>query len=304
MKALVTGGAGFIGSHIIDALIEKGLDVVCVDDLSNGKPENINKKAKFHKINILNQSKLKKIFSKEKFDFVFHEAALVSIRNSLTNFYGDSQTNVLGTLSIIEACKLHPPKRLIYASSMGVYADSLNRKSLKESDKTEPLSPYGISKLASEKYIELLCPSLGIEYAILRYFNTYGPRQKFSPYVGVITIFSKLLKKGKTPIIYGDGTQCRDFIHVQDVSRANICAMVTKHSNEVYNIGTGEASSINYIYKLISRVYSQDNKPKYLKKDETELNYAVADTQKAATKLKFKSKIKLDVEQIRTLFSE
>ncbi len=303
-KVLVTGGAGFIGSHIIDELLSKKLEVFCIDNLVNGKVENVSKKAKFIKEDILNLKSLKKIFKKEKFSYIFHNAAIVSIRNSVGNFYNDCQTNVMGTLSLLEACKTYPPKRFVFASSMGVYSDSLKRKPLKETDKTVPLSPYGISKITSEHYISLISPQIGMDYIVLRYFNTYGPRQLFSPYVGVITIFSNLLKQGKIPNIYGDGKQYRDFISVKDVARANIVAIKTKNVNNTYNVGTGKPTSVNEIFKMVSRAFAKNIKPIYTERDWTELNYAVADITKAKKLLGFKSKEKLNAEKIRNLFEK
>jgi len=186
-KALVTGGAGFIGSHIAEKLLELGIEVTIIDDLSMGKLENVPKKSQFIKGDITNFNLLKNVIH-DNVDIIFHEAAKVSIRNSIHKFYDDAQINLLGTLNILRACNNSKVKKIIYASSMAIYDDSKFPTPLNENYRKNPLSPYGVSKLASELYGFIIAKRLRIDFISLRYFNTFGLRQTYTPYVGVITI--------------------------------------------------------------------------------------------------------------------
>ena len=251
--ALVTGGAGFIGSHISELLLKKGMRVTILDNLSVGKKENIPQEAAFVQGDINDLSLVEKLT--KTCDIVFHQAARVSIRSSLDKCYDDAQTNLMGTLNILRACENSRIKKFVFASSMAVYADSHTPTAIDETYTQEPISPYGISKLAAEKYVHLLCGKNGIDSVVLRYFNTFGPRQTFTPYVGVITIFITKLLKGESPVVFGDGEQLRDFVYVGDIARANILAMESPAAQVTVNIGTGIAMNVNQIASLlISRI--------------------------------------------------
>ncbi len=244
-RALVTGGAGFIGSHLSGRLIDRGLKVTVIDNLSTGKIENLPDGAKFIKGDILDSELMKDLVREENIDIIFHEAANVTVRGSLDDYAGDANVNIMGTVNMLSACQDSQVKKIVYASSMAVYADSASPDPIGESYTKEPIAPYGISKLASEKYCLLLAAQMGIPCTVLRYFNTYGIGQQFTPYVGVITIFITKLIKGETLQIFGDGEQRRDFIHVSDIVSANICAMEKSHNHNIFNIGTGNATSVN-----------------------------------------------------------
>ena len=214
-RALVTGGAGFIGSHLARALLKEHIEVVVLDNLSMGKIENVPEGAEFICGDV--RSKDDTIRALHGVDIVFHEAARVSIRSSVEHFHDDAENNLMGTINLLRCCQADKVKKIIFASSMAVYADCKGPIPIVEDYTTEPISPYGISKLASEKYCMRFSEFTGIDCHVLRYFNTYGTGQTLSPYVGVITIFINRLLDGEPPIIFGDGEQKRDFIHVGDI---------------------------------------------------------------------------------------
>jgi UDP-glucose 4-epimerase len=247
--ALVTGGAGFIGSHIAELLLEKGIEVTVLDNLSLGQRENVPAGATLIEGDI-DDFKLAKGLTRQC-DIVFHEAARVTIRASVDTCYEDAQTNLMGTINMLRACKHSAVRKFVMASSMAVYSDSPIAKPVDEDFAKEPLSPYGICKLAAEKYVHLLCRMNSIDSVILRYFNTFGPRQTFTPYVGVITIFINKLLKGERPVIFGDGNQLRDFVYVGDIARANILAMESSINGITVNIGTGIPTNVNQIAALL-----------------------------------------------------
>jgi len=247
-KALVTGGAGFIGSHLVDRLIKEGHKVIVVDNLSTGQEENLNPKAKFYKIDIRN-SKLSRIFEKEKPDTVFHFAAQISVKESEKDPLNDADINILGALNVFENCRKYKIKKIIFASSAAVYGD-VKILPVKEDCSEEPSSPYGVAKLISEKYLNYFYNAYGLPFAALRFANVYGPRQNSKGEAGVIAIFcDKMLSKGK-PIIYGSGRQTRDFIFVDDVIEANLLAL-EKNKAGIFNVGTGEETDINTIFRKL-----------------------------------------------------
>jgi len=252
-RVLVTGGAGFIGSHLVDALLKEGLEVTIIDNLDTGTLDNIahhKDREEFHFIkgDIRNYNLVKE--TTEDVDAVFHEAALVSVALSVEKPTLTNDVNVTGTLNLLKASLDLDVKRFIYASSAAVYGDTIPiRKS--ESMSPRPASPYGVSKLAAENYAKLFHELYGLETISLRYFNVYGPRQSFdihSGYGGVIAIFINRLLKNRSLIIYGDGKQTRDFVYVDDVVDANILALNTKKGiGEAFNIGTGTQVSVNQV---------------------------------------------------------
>jgi UDP-glucose 4-epimerase len=272
---LVTGGAGFIGSHLVDALVARGDAVVVYDDLSMGSVANVPSVAEFVEGDIRNTAKLAQALC--GVDAVFHLAARVSIRSSADHFVEDADINVLGTLSLLRACAGLSVQKLVFASSMGVYADSVAPVPVAESYPTRPISPYGIGKLASESYCLQICPTLGIQPVALRFFNTYGTRQTFTPYVGVITIFVRKLLAGEPPVIFGNGEQCRDFIHVSDLVAANLLALDSDVSECVINVGTGQATSVNEIAELLCARIAPQIRPQYAERVQGELQNCVAD---------------------------
>lgn len=250
-KVIVTGGAGFIGSHIVDMLVEEGYEVHIVDDMSAGKEENINKKATFHKVDIRDKEQLIPIFKDTK--YVFHEAAMPRVQYSIENPIETNDVNVNGLISVLEACRVNNVKRLVLASSSSIYGEP-NVLPTREDMNIDPMSPYALHKYIGENYLRLYSRIYNLETVNLRYFNVYGPRlNPEGSYPLVIGYFMKLLKQGKKLSITGDGSQTRDFVHVRDVARANLLAMKSEKvgKGEVINIGGGIRYSIKYIAELI-----------------------------------------------------
>ncbi len=291
-KALVTGGAGFIGSHIAKELVKMGIKVVVIDNLSMGNVKNPPPEADFVKGDILDKELVKKVLS--DVDIIFHEAAIVSIRVSTKEFYNDAMTNLMGTLSVLEACRDSSVKKIVYASSMAIYADSPKPVPINEDYIKSPISPYGISKLAAETYCLNIGKLLNIDVVALRYFNTYGPNQAFTPYVGVITIFINRLLSGKSPGIFGDGEQRRDFVHVDDVVQANIKAMETDLSGESFNIGTGIDTSVNEVAELLRKKINPKITPVHDAPQSGELRNSIADISKAKRLLGYSPEFRLE----------
>ena len=257
MKIIVTGGAGFIGSHIVDLYVSYGHKVTVIDNLSKGKKENINPKAKFIKVDIRDKN-LYKIFLKEKPDIVNHHAAQVSVAESVRNPVYDADVNIYGSLNVFESsCKANVDK-IIFASSGGVIYGEVKGRSAKETDPEVPVSPYGVSKLAGEKYLRFLSRN----YVSLRYGNVYGPRQDPYGEAGVIAIFISSMLDGKTPTINGDGNYIRDYVYCKDVAYANLVA-IKKNVIGEFNVGTGRGISVNELFKRTKKIIGINIKPKY-----------------------------------------
>ena len=251
MKALVTGGAGFIGSHLVDALIERGDRVIVIDNLSTGKRENVNPKAEFHELDIRNFNDISSLF--KGIDDVFHLAARPRVPFSVEHPYESHVNNALGTLNVLIASRDAKIKRFIYTSSSSVYGDQ-KKLPLKENMVPKPKSPYALQKFIGEEYCRLFYELYGLSSVSLRYFNVYGPRMPFEgAYALVIGIFLRQKKANEPLTIYGDGEQTRDFTHVKDIVSANILAAQSDKvgRGEVINIGSGKNCSINTIAKLI-----------------------------------------------------
>ena len=252
-KVLVTGGAGFIGSHLVDALIERGFDVIVIDNLSTGKKENLNPKAKFYKADIRDLEKIKPLF--KKVSYVFHLAAQPRIQPSIINPAESHSNNVVGTLNVLIAARDAKVKKFIYSASSSAYGDQ-EKLPLREDMSPRPKSPYSLFKLIGEQYCKLFTEIYDLPTVCLRYFNVYGPRQSCEgAYATVIGIFLRQAKAGEPLTIVGDGNQTRDFTNVMDVVKANILAMESSRvgQGEVINIGTGKNYTINKIASLISK---------------------------------------------------
>jgi UDP-glucose 4-epimerase len=252
MKALVTGGAGFIGSNLVDRLIQKNIQVLVIDNLSTGNLTNINPLAKFVEMDI-NESKLINVFEDFQPEYIFHLAAQVSVSNSVKNPINDNEINTRGTINLLEACiNTASVKKIIYSSSAAVYGVP-EFLPISENHNINPISPYGISKYSPEKYIQYYSNSFEIDYTILRYSNVYGPRQVAEGEGGVISIFLKNIVEGNEIVIYGDGEQTRDFIFVDDVVEANIQS-INNGSNQIINVSTGESISLNELVTELKKL--------------------------------------------------
>ncbi|MFH1369549.1 MAG: NAD-dependent epimerase/dehydratase family protein [Elusimicrobiota bacterium] len=262
MKILVTGGAGFIGSHITDLLIEKGHKVVVIDNLSSGSRANLNPKAKFHFCDIRNAKNTARIFSGGKFDVVCHHAAQIDVRKSVADPIFDANINIIGSLNILENAVKNNVKKVIFASSGGTIYGECGKNPPDEKFKGRPLSPYGITKHAIEFYLNYYSSIHGIKFTALRYGNVYGPRQDPHGEAGVVAIFAGRMLNGENVFIFGDGGQKRDYVYVKDVARANLLALA-KGNNEITNIGTEQASSVNLLFKKMAAISGYAKKPVY-----------------------------------------
>ncbi len=290
MKILVTGGAGFIGSHLVDKLIKEGNRVAVIDNLSTGKKENLNPKAKFYKIDI-RDLKIAQIFKKEKPELVFHYAAQIDVRKSVKNPVGDADINILGTLNILENCKKNKVKKFIFVSSIGVYGEP-QKLPVKETHPLNPISPYSITKLAIEKYLNYY-QAQGLNFISLRYPNIYGPRQQNSGEGGVIAIFINKILKGERPIIFGEGKQTRDFLYVADAVLAATKAIIAPPGS-TYNIGTNQEITINSLFKLLSSPFKKEAKPIFQPSRQGEIVKSRVDFTKIKKELNWMPKYNLD----------
>ncbi|MFA6999683.1 MAG: NAD-dependent epimerase/dehydratase family protein [Candidatus Paceibacterota bacterium] len=251
VKVIVTGGAGFIGSHIVDMLVLEGYEVHIVDDMSAGKEENINPGAIFHKVDIRDKEGLIPIFKDAK--YVFHEAAVPQVEYSIQNPVETNDINVNGLLNVLEVSRVNKVKRVIFASSCAIYGNQ-EKLPITEDMHPSPLSPYALHKYIGEGYMKLYSEIYGVETVCLRYFNVYGPRQSVDgSYPLVIAKFLDLKKNGKSLMIVGTGENTRDYVNVRDIVRANIFAMESGNvgKGEIINIGTGYQASVNKIAEII-----------------------------------------------------
>jgi len=262
VKVLVSGGAGFIGSNTVDALIEAGHEVVVVDDLSVGKKSNLNPSAVFYETDIRDE-KLSEIFEKEKPDAVIHHAAQVSVRESVKNPTHDASINLVGSINLLEGARKNNVKKFVYASTGGVIYGEPEYLPCDEKHPVAPICPYGASKYAFEQYLKMYHILYGMDYTILRYANVYGPRQDPLGEAGVIAIFAGLLFDGKNPIVFGDGDQTRDYVYVGDVVSANLLALEKTTENKLFNIATAKETSVNELGEILIKEVGVDIRPKH-----------------------------------------
>ena len=303
-KILVTGGAGFIGSNIAYRLVKERHKVRILDNFSTGKKENLAEN--WDKIEVIKGDiRDKKLVNKaiKGIDFVFHQAALIYVRESLENPEETHEVNINGTLNLLEAAQKEKVKRFIFASSGGAIYDDSAKLPLKESSPILPQSPYGISKLAGEYYCQFFQKVYGLETIILRYFNVFGPRQNLdSPYAAVIPKFIKLMLAGKKPTIYGDGEQSRDFVYVDDVAEANVLACFAKNLNErIFNIGSGSSVTINQLVRILNKLMGKKIKPKYGPAVKGEAKFSQAAISLAKNYLGYSPKIGFEEGLRRTI---
>ncbi len=250
MKILVTGGAGFIGSHLVDAFIDQGHEVSIIDNLITGRRENINPQATFHELDICDEG-VADIFAQNRFDVLVHQAAQMDVRRSVEDPRYDADVNIMGTLNLLQAAAATGVKRILFASTGGaIYGEQIEFPAGEEHP-AWPESPYGITKLSCERYIHFFAKNNDMSYMLLRYANVYGPRQNPHGEAGVVAIFSKMLLAGQHPVINGDGLQTRDFVYVGDVVRANVLALEHEGSDYV-NIGTGIETNVNDIFRILN----------------------------------------------------
>lgn len=282
MKVLVTGGAGFIGSHIVDALLAQGHQVVVVDDLSTGLVENIDPRARFYRMSLLDEG-LGEILAQERPQVVSHQAAHVDLRKSMAEPVVDAQVNILGSLNLLTHCLRLGVERVIYASSAAVYGEP-EYLPVDEKHPINPLSPYGTSKHAVEHYLKLFPQQKRLSYVVLRYSNVYGPRQNPRGEAGVVAIFSQQMLRGERPTIFGPGDKTRDYIHAQDVVAANLLAL-EKGENGIYDISTGIETTDQQVFDSLAQLLDYKGSPIYAPVREGEVYRICLDWGRARAEL-------------------
>jgi len=289
MKVLVTGGAGFIGSHIVDFLLKKGYDVVIIDNLSTGKKELINNKASFYIADITDSDQINKIFEKEKPDYVIHAAAQVMLRKSLEQPVEDAKTNIIGTINILEACKKNKVKKIIYTSTGGARVGEPEYLPVDERHPLNPCSPYGISKHTAEHYVWMYNKLYNLNYLIFCFGNVYGPRD--DPSTNRVTaVFATKMLGGETPTIFGDGEQTRDFIYVIDLAEFIADSIEKEPEHRLFHLANGEQISINKIFGILKHQSGFNGEARHIEAVKGEVKDIVLDTSLAEKELGWKPK--------------
>ncbi|MDP9579598.1 UNVERIFIED_ORG: UDP-glucose 4-epimerase [Bacillus sp. 1751] len=290
MKAIVTGGAGFIGSHLVEELIIKGFEVHIIDSMISGKQENIHPLATLHVEDICS-TQAKQIILQEKPNIVFHLAAQADVSRSINDPQYDADVNIKGTINILEACRDASVDKIIFASTSAVYGE-LQKDLITEMDPTVPISYYGLSKLTAESYIRLFFRLYGLSYTILRYGNVYGPRQTPKGEGGVVAVFLDRLDKGTMLNIHGDGEQTRDFIYVKDIVQANIAA-IDKGHQEVIHASTTQRTSVNRLLKELEKIHGSKINISHTKGRPGDIKHSCLDSKKAHKLLEWHSQVSI-----------
>lgn len=291
MRILVTGGAGFIGSHIVDALIDRGHRVTVLDDLSSGQEENLNRRAKFIKGDVANQKKLESVFKRVEPEAIFHLAGQINVRASVENPIIDAECNILGSLRLMDMAAKAGVKKFIFSSTGGaMFGDEAHYPATEEESMT-PLSPYGLAKAGVEEYLKFYHRERSLPYIVLRYGNVYGPRQNPHGEAGVIAIFTSAMLEGRAPIINGDGEQTRDYVYVSDVVKANLAALDSELTEGIFHIGTGQETNVNEIFRLVNWQFGKAFEVSHGPAKPGEVKRSALDSTKATTLLGWKPEV-------------
>lgn len=289
VTVLVTGGAGFIGSHIADRLVSEGYRVVIVDDLSSGTLKNVNPRALFYQVDLRDYKAIEEVFDKEKPTIVNHHAAQVDVTKSVSDPATDAHINIIGGINLLKSACKHGVQRFIYASTAAVYGDP-EYVPIDEDHPIKPLSAYGISKSTFEKYLELEASRVGMHYVILRYANVFGPRQVPHGEGGVVAVFANRMLAGEQCRIFGNGSKTRDYVYVQDVVEANILAMQSAACG-VFNIGTAKETTDQEVFDTVRAAVGSSQEPIYADERPGEIRRSCFDASKAKTQLGWKAKV-------------
>lgn len=284
MKVLVTGGAGFIGSHIVDALIEAGHIVAVLDDLSTGSKRNLNPKARFYKVSVTDFDALGEVFEQEKPELVNHHAAQTSVRNSMADPSFDGLVNVIGSINLLRLSVDNAVERFIFASTCAVYSEP-QYIPMQEAHPIGPQSAYGAAKAAVEGYVRMYSEVYGLRYKVYRYGNVFGPRQNPEGEAGVVAIFTRQMLGSEQPTIFGDGSKTRDYVSVSDVVMANLLGMDERGDNDTYNIARGTEVSDFEIFDTVRKAAGSDVEPLYADKRPGEANRVCLNCSMAANVL-------------------
>lgn len=292
MKVLVTGGAGFIGSHLVDRLIQEGHEVIIVDNLATGKRRNINRAARFYKLDIQSW-RLERVFRNERPNIVMHLAAQMDVRKSVEDPMFDAQVNILGTLNVLQQAVRHGVRKVVFSSSGGAIYGEQETYPAPESHLTQPLSPYGLSKLCGEQYLSYFQRVSGLQVVSLRYANVYGPRQDPEGEAGVVAIFIQKLLNNEQAVINGNGRQSRDFVFVEDVVDANL-GMMGQETKGTYNVGTGTETSVNDLFRMLIQLTGSTCKEVHGPAKKGEQARSVIDNTKLRQELSWEPKTDLN----------
>ena len=299
MNILVTGGAGFIGSHVADGFLDQGHDVTVIDNLCTGRMENVHSKARFYLTDI-RAKEVTKIFELNRFDVVCHHAAQMDVRTSVDDPLYDADVNILGSLNLLQNCVNFGVKKFIFASTGGAVYGDQKVYPCDETHPNNPISPYGVGKLTAEKYLHYFGTEFGIRYNVLRYANIYGPRQNASGEAGVVAIFCHRLIQGEQPIINGDGQQTRDYVYVSDTVQANLKSL-SYDKNDVFNIGTGIETDVNTLFAFINGMTGGEAQEKHGPAKPGEQRRSVISYEKADRLLDWRPEIQLQEGLRRTV---
>ena len=291
MRALVTGGAGFIASHVSDGLLERGHEVAIVDNLVTGKPENVPSGARFHEVDVRDPG-LADVFAAERPDIVYHLAAQMDVRKSVADPRYDADVNLLGTLNLLECCRTYGTRKLVYAGTGGAMFGEAAYLPVDEKHPVLPISPYGVSKHTVEHYLYAYRENFGLDFTVLRYPNVYGPRQDPHGEAGVVAIFSLQLLNGETPRIFGDGTKTRDYCFVGDIVEANMLA-IERGSGGLFNIGRGIEVSDRQVFETVRDAVGVDVEPEYAPTRPGEVEHIALDATLARDTLGWEWKVDL-----------
>lgn len=282
MKILITGGAGFIGSHIVDCLVDRGHDIAVIDNLSTGRIESLNQKAKFYNTDITQD--LNEIFEAEKPEIVIHAAAQVMLRYSLENPIQDAQTNILGSLNVLEACRKNNVRRIVYTSTGGARYGEPEYLPIDEKHPIFPTSPYGISKHTVEHYIEAYSKLHNLDYLIFCFGNVYGPRDNLSS-KRVISLFCNSILKNESPLIFGDGNQTRDFLYVTDLANFIADSLNKNPEHKLFNLAEGKQVSVNELFRILKELSGFEGNAIYIDAVKGEVRDVLLDTSLAVREL-------------------
>jgi UDP-glucose 4-epimerase len=300
VKILVTGAAGFIASHVADAYVQAGHEVVVIDDLSRGSMRNVNRKVCFYQCDIRDRGAIEEIFQSEKPMIVNHHAAQMDVRRGVREPLFDADVNILGSINLLAAAITHKVKRFIYIASAGAGYGEPEVNLVREDYPINPITPYGISKHTVEHYLFTFSFLYGLEYVALRYGNVYGPRQNSQGEAGVFAIFSEQMLASVQPVIYGDGSKVRDYVYISDVVAANLAAL-ERGSNEIFNISSGVETTDLEVFQLVRDLLGKTLEPMYVSRRPGEIDKICLDISKAARLLGWKPQVPLTEGARRTV---
>lgn len=299
MRILVTGGAGFVGSHVVEALRAAGHDVAVVDVLDGGREEFVPPGVRLYRVDVASPA-LGEVFEQERPEAVSHHAAQASVAVSVKDPLRDARTNVLGTLNLLECCVRHGVRRVVFASTGGAIYGEPERLPVSEDHPARPVSPYGIHKLCAEHHLAAYGRLHGLRWVALRYGNVYGPRQDPYGEAGVVAIFCAAMLEGRQPVVFGDGTHTRDYVYVQDVARANVLA-VEGEAEGVFNVGTGVETSTLQIFRLLQAASGYRGEPRYGPPRPGDVHRICLDAGRAERVLGWRPRVELEEGIARTV---